>query len=161
MILLMDSKNRLHKGDSVRLQGQECIGEIVKITGRYATVAFETMEVNILLHQLEKAQIITGPTLSMQPATRILNLAADALSSFSAEIDLHGMPVHEALDTIDQWIDRASVLGHKHLKVIHGKGKGLLRKAVRHHLQSHEQVKRVIDQHPYPGGSGVTWLEVD
>jgi DNA mismatch repair protein MutS2 len=121
------------------------------------------MEVNIPLRQLEKTRPITEArpsTLPTQPTTRILNLDADAFTSFNPEIDLHGMPVSSALSTIDQWIDKASLLGHQQLKIIHGKGTGILRKAIRTYLQSHDQVKRVIDKHPYPGGEGVTLLEV-
>ena len=154
----------LQKGDNVRMHGQECRGEIVKITGKYATVAFQSMEISIPLSQLEKVQLPTQarpPTLPIQRTTPILNLPADAFSAFNPEIDLHGMPVREALSTIDQWIDRASLLGHKHLKIIHGKGAGILRNAIRTYLRSHGQVKRVIDKHPYPGGEGVTWLELD
>ena len=160
----MQDNRELQLGDSVRMQGQAYIGEIVQLSGKYATVAFQTMEASIPLSQLEKVPIATparSSTLPIQPATRILNLAADAFSAFNPEIDLHGMLVHEAIDTLDRWIDKASVLGHKQLKVIHGKGTGALRKAIRAHLQSHSQVKRMISQHPFPGGEGVTWLEVD
>ena len=146
------------------MHGQECIGEVVRITARYATVAFKAMEVNIPLRQLEKAPLATKArpsTLPSQPMTRVLNLANEEFSSFDPEIDLHGMPVSSALSTIDRWIDKASLLGHRQLKIIHGKGTGTLRNAIRTYLKSHDQVKRVIDKHPYPGGEGVTWLEVD
>jgi DNA mismatch repair protein MutS2 len=160
----MRGKGELYQGDSVRMHGQECIGEVVRVSNRYATVAFKSMEVNIPLGQLAKVRPATEAGLSspsVQPTTRILNLDSNAFSSFNPEIDLHGMPVSRALSTIDQWIDKASLLGHKQLKIIHGKGTGILRNAIRTHLQSHGQVKRVIDKHPYPGGDGVTWLEVD
>ena len=160
----MEAQGELHQGDSVKMHGQECIGEIVRFSDRYATVAFKSMEVNIPLRQLAKVRPATEAGLStrpIKPTKRILNLADDAFSSFNPEIDLHGMPVSGALSTIDSWIDKASLLGHKQLKIIHGKGAGILRHAIRTYLQSHSQVKRVIDKHPYPGGEGVTWLEVD
>lgn len=160
----MQGLSELQKGDNVRMHGQECIGEIVRLTGKHATVAFQSMEINIPLSRLEKVRIATKAppsTLPIQPSTRILNLAADAFSAFNSEIDLHGMSVSEALSTIDQWIDQASVLGHKYLKIIHGKGAGVLRNAIRTYLWSHDQAKRVIDQHPYAAGEGVTWLEIE
>jgi DNA mismatch repair protein MutS2 len=160
----MEGQTKLYNGDSVRMHGQECIGEVVRITARYATVAFNAMEINIPLRQLEKAQVATNAkpaTLPSQPITRILNLANEEFSSFNHEIDLHGMSVSSALSTIDRWLDKASLLGHKQLKIIHGKGTGILRNAIRTYLKSHGQVKRVIDKHPYAGGEGVTWLEVN
>ncbi len=160
----MEKQDELNKGDSVRMHGQACVGEIVGVTDQYATVAFQSMEANIPLRQLEKILPIAEtepPTFPIQPTVRILNLPSDAFSSFSTEIDLHGMTVHSALSVVEPWIDKASLLGHKQLKIIHGKGTGTLRNAIRTYLQSHDQVKRVIDKHPYPGGEGVTWVEVD
>jgi len=159
----MEKQSELHRGDRVKMYGQACIGEIIRVTNRYATVVFASMEVSIPLKQLEKVDLTTASGQSVLPirsATRILNLANDALSAFNPEIDLHGMHVSSALNAIDQWLDQASLLGYQQLKIIHGKGTGTLRGAVRKHLQSHDQVKRVIDKYPYSGGAGVTCLEV-
>lgn len=160
----MRKENELDNGDHVKMRGQECVGEVVRITARHATVAFKSLEMNIALRQLEKAQLATQAKPSAhprQPITHVLNLTNEEYSSFNPEIDLHGLSVSSALSTLDRWIDKASLLGHKQLKIIHGKGTGTLRNAVRTYLKSHDQVKRVIAQHPYVGGEGVTWLEVD
>jgi DNA mismatch repair protein MutS2 len=159
----MERQDKLNQGDSVRIHGQACVGEVVRITHRHATVAFKSMEAKIPLKQLEKALPISEakPSPLTRPAARVLNLDANAFSAFNPEIDLHGMPVSRALDSIDQWVDKASLLGHRQLKIIHGKGMGILRNAVRTYLRSHDQVKRVVDKHPYPGGEGVTLLEID
>lgn len=159
----MEKQEVLNQGDSVRMYGQECVGELVSITGRYATVAFQSMEVSMPIEKLAKVCPSAKAQRSMrtmQTTTRLLNVSADAYSSFNPEIDLHGMSIQSALDTVDRWVDKASLLGHKRLKIIHGKGTGALRSAIRKHLKSHDQVERVIDKHPYLGGEGVTWLEV-
>jgi DNA mismatch repair protein MutS2 len=160
----MEKQGAINKGDSVKMHGQACIGEVVRITDRHATVAFKSMEANIPLKKLEKAlpSAKSKPsTCPIQPTARILNPDTDVVATFNPEIDLHGMPVSRALSSIDQWIDKASLLGHRQLRIIHGKGTGVLRNAVRDYLRSHDQVKRVIDKHPYPGGEGVTLLEVE
>ena len=160
----MKDKSALCNGDHVRMYGQACTGEIVRIVGSYATVAFRTIEVNIPLRQLEKVRAVTEaevPIPLARPTACVLNLDTNAFSSFNPEIDLHGLSVPSALSSLDRWIDKAILLGHKQLKIIHGKGAGILRNAVRTYLRSHGQVKRVIDKHSYRGGEGVTWLEVD
>lgn len=160
----MKGLSALQKGDNVRMYGQACVGEIIQLNGKHATVAFQSMEINIPLSQLEKVRVAKKTPSSMSPtklSTRILNLDADAFFAYDPEIDLHGMPVFEALSTVDQWIDKASVRGHKYLKIIHGKGQGVLRNAIRTYVRSHSQAKRVVDQHPYAGGEGVTWLEIE
>lgn len=155
--------NVLQKGDEVKIRGQECIGEIVELTSKYAKVAFQFVAVSIPLSKLEKASI-TSQTASFdvlaRSATRILNRKSYAFSSFNAEIDLHGMSVSEAVNTVDLWIDRALLLGHQFLKIIHGKGSGALRSAIRSHLQSHSHARRVTNRYPDKGEDGVTWLEI-
>lgn len=162
--VVMEEQSQFRKGDSVRILGQECIGEIVGVSDRYATVAFQAMEVHIAFRHLEKAQLITAGGASVPPiqATKYpFNLDADKFSSFNPEIDLHGMSSHDALNVLDQWIDQACLLGYKQLKIIHGKGMGILRNAVRAYLPSHGRVRRIMAYHPYPGGEGVTCIEVD
>lgn len=153
----------LRQGDYVRMRGQSCVGEIVEITSRHARVAFGAMEASISLTRIEKVLSVTVGHVSAGPvrfpAVRSFHLYTDTLASFSTEIDLHGMSVSTALNTVDQWLDKAFLLGRKQLKIIHGKGAGILRKAVRTRLQSHTQVKRVMTQHPC-ANDGVTFLEM-
>lgn len=159
----MSKQKQLALGDRVCVCGQSCIGEIVKITPRHATIVFGAMEVSMDLRQLEKvSSTVAGriPTMSIASTVRDFGFNAHVLTSFNPEIDLHGMSVSMALSAIDQWLDKAFLLGYRQLKIIHGKGMGILRKAIRTHLQSHSQVKNVVTKHPYPGGEGVTWIEV-
>ena len=154
-------KDTFQKGDSVRIHGQKYTGKLVKVTGKYANIAFRTMKVNVLLSQVEKIQEVPITVSSIKPTVRVFNLTPNAFFSFDTTIDLHGLSVQGALSAVDQWIDRASLLGHSYLKVIHGKGKGILRNVIRTYLQSHPQVKRVINTHPYSEGEGVTCLEIN
>ncbi|MHA7877811.1 MAG: Smr/MutS family protein [Bacteroidota bacterium] len=159
----MEKATEFCKGDSVKMLGHDGIGEVVDVSDHYATVAFHAMEVNIPFARLEKARLLAEVETSMhalQPNTYLLNADTDALTTFNTEIDLHGMSISKALATLTTWIDKAYLLGYKQLKIIHGKGAGVLRNAVRNYLQAHDQVRRVITQHPYPGGEGVTWIEV-
>ena len=150
----------LRIGDRVKIRGQESVGEVVEVCGFRATVSFTRMEIHIPIQQLERTSD-SGKALSLRrPKTRLLNLDTATFFSFDTEIDLHGMSVHEAIHALDAWIDRASLLRHQHLKVIHGKGAGILRHAVRKHCQAHPQVKHVDALHPYAGGTGVTGLEL-
>jgi DNA mismatch repair protein MutS2 len=154
----MEGDCALRQGDSVKIRGQVQIGEIVRVkktNATVATVAFTFVEVTVAVDRLEK--VLPPVSNSTQPKTRLLNIT-DSAAAFNTEIDLHGMSIAQALAAVEKWVDKASLLGHNHLKVIHGKGTGALRHAVRTHLQAHTLVARVIDKHPLPGGEGVTWL---
>jgi DNA mismatch repair protein MutS2 len=68
--------------------------------------------------------------------------------------------VNEALGKLDKFIDQAIVAGHQQLHIIHGKGTGALRNAVRRFLNNHSAVVKIIDQHALPGGTGVTLVQL-
>ena len=149
-------------GDQVRLHGHEEVGEVAQIRGKRALVTFSAIQVNVSVCQLQHPSSTT-PRLSAsstKPSVRVLNVSSEDFLAFDTELDLHGLRVAAALRAVDHWIDRGALLGHKHLKIIHGKGEGILRQAVRQQLQCHGQVKRVMDKHPYRGGDGVTWVEL-
>ena len=149
-------------GDAVCVQGQTVPGTVVRISNQVATVAFSAFTLQIATDKLVGAPTSAQPTTSSTPRSnvRVLHQNPNAFLEFEPVIDLHGMRVHEALSAIEHWVDQALLSGHKHLRVIHGKGTGTLRHAVKKHLQGQSVVKRIIDKHPYPGGEGVTWLEL-
>ena len=78
----------------------------------------------------------------------------------NAEIDLHGMTVDEAIPAVNQFLDTAY---RKHVRrawIIHGKGTGTLRRAVRQHLMKHRLVRSCANADGYMGGDGVTQVEI-
>jgi DNA mismatch repair protein MutS2 len=74
----------------------------------------------------------------------------------SDELDLHGYKVEEALLQLDFYLDKAYLYGVSPLRIIHGHGLGLLRKAIRQHLQNHPLVKHFKPASQADGGDGVT-----
>ena len=75
--------------------------------------------------------------------------------STSTEIDLRGLRVEEAVIRIDAALDAAVLDGAASLRIIHGRGTGALRQAVREHLEGHPQAASVSPGEG-PGGDGVT-----
>ena len=72
------------------------------------------------------------------------------------ELDLRGMRVDEALDALDEYIDRAYLAELPWVRIIHGKGTGALRKVVRDFLRHHPVVSRYRGGEEGEGGDGVT-----
>jgi DNA mismatch repair protein MutS2 len=78
----------------------------------------------------------------------------------TTEIDLHGMTVDEAIPAVNQFLDKVY---RKHIRrawIIHGKGTGTLRRAVRLHLMKHPLVSSCANADAYMGGDGVTQVEI-
>lgn len=80
----------------------------------------------------------------------------DKARKISKEIDLRGEMVEDALTLIDKYIDDASLVGLESVTIIHGKGTGALRSAIRDFLKNHPHVKSLRDGLSQEGGSGVT-----
>jgi len=85
---------------------------------------------------------------------------ADLPSPISPELDLRGLTVDEALLLIDQRLDEAARAGVSELRIIHGKGTGTLRRAVREMLSKHALVQAHAAAAPRAGGDGVTVVEL-
>jgi DNA mismatch repair protein MutS2 len=77
-------------------------------------------------------------------------------SNFSETLDVRGKRVDEVIPLLDQFMDTAILLGQGELKVLHGKGEGVLRKVVRDHLKRYKEVASMNDEHVERGGDGIT-----
>jgi DNA mismatch repair protein MutS2 len=76
------------------------------------------------------------------------------------EIDLHGLIADEALFKVDRFLNDAFVAGMLQVRVVHGKGTGTLRQAVREMLKNHPLVESFRAGDVYEGGGGATVVEL-
>ncbi|WP_257667845.1 endonuclease MutS2 [Parapedobacter tibetensis] len=79
------------------------------------------------------------------------------VASFRPEVDVRGMRTEAALYEIEKYLDRALMMGFPSLKIIHGKGDGILRKFIRDYLRKYGEVSRMEDEHQDRGGEGITY----
>lgn len=78
----------------------------------------------------------------------------------SREIDVRGRLAEEALEIVDRYLEDANLVGLDKVRIIHGKGTGALRRAVRSFLADHGYVKSFRDGMSEEGGHGVTVVEL-
>jgi DNA mismatch repair protein MutS2 len=78
----------------------------------------------------------------------------------SNELDLHALTVDEAIMKLDRYLHDAFRSGYYTVTIVHGKGTGILRNAVRQYLQGHPLVKSHRWGEPREGGIGVTVVEL-
>jgi DNA mismatch repair protein MutS2 len=71
-------------------------------------------------------------------------------------LDLRGQRVEEILPRLDKYLDNAFLAGLPFVRIIHGKGTGVLRQAVRQQLRDHPLVKSQRSGEHGEGGQGVT-----
>jgi DNA mismatch repair protein MutS2 len=82
----------------------------------------------------------------------------EGIAQFSPELDLRGKRGDEALYEVERYLDKALMMGLSSLKIIHGKGDGILRKMIREYLRKFPHVDRLEDEHADRGGDGITYV---
>ncbi|TMB66221.1 MAG: endonuclease MutS2 [Chloroflexi bacterium] len=107
------------------------------------------------IERVEKGEMGNGDgRAAVPPASRL------PMPTIPPELDLRGLTVDEALLLIDQRLDDAARAGVRELRIIHGKGTGTLRRAVRNMLSKHALVLGHAGAPPRGGGDGVTVVEL-
>ena len=81
-------------------------------------------------------------------------------ASVASEINVIGRTVDDATREVEKFVDRAFLAGLPRVRVVHGSGMGVLRKALRQYLQKHPHVESVTEPPQNEGGGGATVVEL-
>lgn len=156
----MDGK--LVIGDYVRIIGQETLGQVVSLNGKDAEVSLGELKSNIKLTRLEKvSKKEFKSTVKESPKANLQGIDInEKMTQFSFNLDIRGKRGEEALQEVDSLMDDAIFLGYPQLRIVHGKGDGILRNLVRTHLKHYKSVQKMSDEHPDRGGQGVTIVDM-
>lgn len=146
----------IQSGDRVRIIGQSGSGMVQSVKGKNAIVQFGEMKSTISVSKLEK---LTGHAVQEVGSTKLRSMGIklhEKQARFNPILDVRGKRVEEASALLEQFMDDAILLGHGEIKILHGKGEGVLRKVVRDHLKRYKQVASFADEHVERGGDGIT-----
>lgn len=146
-------------GDLVRVKDQSAIGEVVSLKGKDAEISIGELKSNIKLKRLEKISRKEfkkqKADFEVSPPSRGYNIT-QKMVDFSLNLDIRGKRVEEVIPMVENYMDQASMLGIPEVKIIHGKGEGILKEVVRNHLKSFSNIQSAKDEHADRGGAGVT-----
>jgi DNA mismatch repair protein MutS2 len=145
----------LFVGDRVRIIGQEGNGTVLSIQGKNATVQFGLLKSVTRLERLEKVTRSEEKAFERRMLSSGINLQ-EKRAHFNSTLDIRGKRVDEVTSMLDQFLDTAILLSQAELRILHGKGEGILRKVVRDHLKHYAQVESIRDEHVERGGDGIT-----
>jgi len=153
----------LKPGDAVKMIDTQAAGEVISIKGKKVQV--ETGSLRFFV-DIEKIERISGSELrkslrSNQPVKENDPGLVQRNINFKPEIDIRGVRGEEAINQVRDLIDNALIVQHRHLRILHGKGNGILRQLVRQYLDTVDVVKSFRDEHVEFGGSGITVVEMD
>ena len=148
-------------GDLVRVKGQNTVGEVLAARGKDVEIRIGDLKSNVKLNRLEKISRKEYRQQNAEEKPRMQGLDInEKAANFSWQLDLRGKRGEEALSEVDNWIDQAIMLGSPELRIVHGKGDGILRTLVRNHLRGYKQVASMADEHVERGGAGVTVVKM-
>ncbi len=148
-------------GAKVRIEGQETLGEVQLIKGKKAQVAFGQI---LTMVNLSALSVVSNAeykrsTRPITPKTRISVDISSRKLNFKDNIDVRGMRASEALESVQNFVDDAMMVGVGSVAILHGKGTGALKDEIRRYLMTLPDVARAVDAHADRGGSGITVVE--
>lgn len=151
----------LKPGDTVRIKGQTTVGTLESIDGKMATAIFGGMRTKMRLERLEHADRPKEQVVKISSVSRMTRETIDdRRRDFQQDIDLRGMRAEEALNQVQYFIDDAILVGVSQVRILHGKGNGILRQLIRQYLNTIPNVTSVRDEHVQFGGAGITVVEL-
>ncbi len=149
----------LNPGDTVRIKGQQNIGEILEVNEKEAVLMFGNMKMKAKLSSIERVKKSIANDQKGKVRVKAQFDINEKASNFNPLVEIIGMRADEALSTLRVYIDDALLLGAKQVKIMHGKGNGILREATRNWLKTLPEVHRFRDEHPDRGGAGATVVD--
>lgn len=150
----------IREGDHVKISGQKGGGIVISISKNKAQVAFGQMKMQIPLEQLEKIKASGSGARQRSNYGNIMKNMQEKAESFSPTLDLRGARADEAMSRLMHFIDDAMLTGACDLRILHGKGNGVLRNVVREYLAGVDEVKHFADEHVERGGQGITVVKL-
>ena len=152
-------------GEKVRIKDNGMVGEISKVSGKSVTLVIGNIGSTVPADRIErissnefKAAARQAPTVSYRvedPAIR------DRKLNFRMELDVRGERLSDALDIVTHYVDDALMLSVPSVRIIHGKGTGVLREEIQKYLRTIPGIASVKDEQIQFGGTGVTIVTFD
>jgi DNA mismatch repair protein MutS2 len=149
----------LQVGDIVYVPSLDRNGEILEMSGSAAEVQAGNFRLRVALRDLElrtpvpeKANDWAGGKTRRQRA----DISLPMVESPGMEIDVRGEMAEEALQRVERYLDNAYRSGLPFVRIVHGKGTGVLRRTIREYLRRNPTVKEARDGELNEGGDGVT-----
>ena len=155
-----DASQPIVVGSIVRIDGQDTFGEVVEIKGKKAVVESNSIRMTIALNRLTATQKKAIPVDKLSRQNNRFQSIYDDINekrkTFNPTIDLRGQRADEAMENLQHFLDDAQLLSEKELRILHGKGYGILKQIIRDYLMGNRDVKSFHSERLELGGDGIT-----
>lgn len=149
-------------GDQVRVRSLGQTGEVVAAPNARGEVEVQVgaMRMRVAtgnLERLSKRKARAGAAAGASAYPQLVTLPSrDEANTPETQLDLRGWRVEDALSEVDSYLNDAAMTGLSTVRLLHGKGTGALRQAIREQLRNHPLVKSFESAPQREGGDGIT-----
>ena len=148
------------ENDFVKIKNSSTYGLVLTIKGNAAQLAIGDIKSTVELSRLTR---VTQEEYNHQTKSDIprsikspgLDIA-NKMKKFHTTLDVRGKRAEEVLVILANYLDDAILIGMKELRILHGKGDGILREVIRNYLRDSSFVDSIEDEHADRGGAGIT-----
>lgn len=151
------SEQDIKEGDYVQVRSINQSGYVLEGPNAQGDVVVQIGSVKLTV---DKDQVQLSKLVEEKKIQRRTESFLDKAIHISPEIDLRGQYADDALTELDKYLEDANLVGLSQVQIIHGKGTGALRTAVRNYLKGHRYVKDFRDGMREEGGHGVTVISL-
>jgi DNA mismatch repair protein MutS2 len=154
------------EGDTVKLKSTGRSATVTrKIDDKYFEVAMGAMKMKIARDDIAEVFASAPAADSPVKAARARGISVSLNNenegqNVPSEINVIGFNVDDATRAVEKFVDHAFLAGLPRVRVVHGSGMGILRKALRQALQQHPHVESVAEPPQNEGGGGATVVEL-
>ena len=151
----------LKVGEKVRVKENGMVGEVQKVSPKAVVVAIGNISSKMPLDKVERITSNEFKSAVKDNARPVSTIKVDSAISerklnFSTEMDVRGERLNDAVEKVTRYVDDAVMLGVSSVRIIHGKGTGVLRDELQKLIRTIPGVASVRDEHIQFGGTGVT-----
>lgn len=150
-------KKPIQVGDFVKLRTGGAAGKVASIEKGKAIVLMGLMKMTARVHDLAHA----NEPIEIRSKKSVHTDIVASSAKFESKIDLRGLRKDEAVKIFEDFVDKALISSVNQIRVVHGKGDGILRIAVRQKLKEYKGIFDVRHPEANEGGDGVTIVEFE
>ena len=151
----------LKVGEKVRVKENGMVGEVAKVSAKAVVVIIGHISSKMPLDKVERItsnefKSAVKETSRPVSAVKVDTSINERKLNFSTELDVRGERLTDAIEKVTRYVDDAIMLSISSVRIIHGKGTGVLREELQKLLRTMPGVASVRDEHIQFGGTGVT-----
>jgi DNA mismatch repair protein MutS2 len=143
-------------GDTVRMKAGSATGKIESINKNEVVVLMGEMRMKMKLRDV----LLANEQLEIRHKKGIQLDIVEISAAFEPKLDMRGLDMQNAQRVLESFIDQALLTGQRVLRIVHGKGDGVLRRVVKQKLKEYKGIANMYHPESHEGGDGVLIVEL-